>query len=76
MKCPDCAAIEAFRKQVEARGWKWGGQETCKSCKGSGVVPDVSRALKPRLKDLSGEEWVQADLDREWEYYIMNERKD
>jgi hypothetical protein len=76
MKCPDCAAIEAFKKAVESRGWKWSGQQPCKACKGSGIVPDRPRPLKPRKKDLSGDEWLAADRQAEWEHYIMNERKD
>lgn len=75
MNCPDCAAITAFRKQVESRGWKWGGQQPCKACKESVIVPDRPRPLKPRKKDLSGEEWVQADLDREWDRYKTYEEK-
>lgn len=61
VKCPDCAAMDALKKKIEALGKKWTSGKSCDRCHGSGRVPERRHKPEPRRKDMSGEEWTEAD---------------
>ena len=71
-QCPDCLAVEAFKRKIEQSGRKWIPSKTpCDRCGGSGRVKDDYRD-KPgkRRKDMSGAEWYEADREDEWKQYV------
>lgn len=60
--CAMCAAVEALRRVI-AKGAHPKKYPPCQYCGGSGVVADNARPrrLEKRRKDMSGEEWTEAD---------------
>ena len=72
--CPDCAAKAAFN-QALLKANKTNNhfhQAYCNRCRGSGKIRDdrdKNRRFEKRRKDMSGEEWTEADAywDRERE---------
>ncbi len=82
MNCPNCAAMEAFRKAIIDSKLKRplpSENRSCKRCNGSGKVlddRDKFKREKKRRKDMSGDEWDAEERAREWDHYITFERRD
>lgn len=59
--CAMCAAVEALRRVI-AKGAHPKKFPPCEYCGGSGVVPDKpQRRRDKRRKDMTGEEWTEAE---------------
>lgn len=73
INCPACFAFAEFAKREQAAG-RDPNLDVCDWCYGSGKVPKP-RTLTPKLrKEMSGTEWLYADILADWgRDYVQND---
>jgi hypothetical protein len=72
--CALCEAIKAIERKFGKRAQM--GPKNCEACGGTGLVPDIKHhRYEKRRKDMTGEEWTEADSrwEREREYMEREE---